>query len=67
MLNFTRPLALAALLLAGCATTGRQAAPAGGTGFIAFGDTGYSLDYLDPEDLTPPKSEAQFIADARAK
>ncbi len=61
-------LALAAtLLLAGCATTGQQAkAPPAGIGFLAFGDHGYSLDYLDVEDLAP-RSQADYVAAARAK
>jgi tartrate-resistant acid phosphatase type 5 len=35
--------------------------------FIAFGDTGYRLDYLDPEDVTPPLDEAAFIADQKKR
>lgn len=52
------------LLLAACAT--RPPAPPA-VQFLAFGDHGYSLDYLDPEDYTPPRTEAQFIAEARVK
>jgi tartrate-resistant acid phosphatase type 5 len=63
--------ALAALLLLGaCAAPGpgpqTTAAPPRTTAFIAFGDTGYRLDYLDAEDLTS-RSPAQFVAEARAK
>ncbi|MFZ4688912.1 MAG: hypothetical protein ACOYLS_06720 [Polymorphobacter sp.] len=58
-------------LLAGCAGVGADvrspAAPAGSVSFLAFGDTGYRLDYLDAEDVTPPRDEAAFIAEARAK
>jgi hypothetical protein len=63
------PLFVAAML-AGCAGQGtslRPAAPAGAISFLAFGDTGYRLDYLDPADVTPPRDEAAFIAEARAK
>lgn len=57
------------LALAGCA--GDQAiAPArrgpAAISFIAFGDSGYSIDYLDPEDLNPPLTRDQFIAKSRA-
>ncbi len=59
---------LATLLLAGCATTGQQAAAPqqGDIGFLAFGDHGYSLDYLDADDLAP-RSQADYVAAARAK
>ena len=64
-------VALTALLLAGCATTSNTgqgtAKPQVTTEFLAFGDHGYSLDYLDPEDLAPPKTAEQFVADAKAK
>lgn len=62
-------IALLSLLLAGCATdTTRPAVKteAPGVSFLAFGDSGYSLDYLDPEDVTPPRTREQFIAQARA-
>ncbi len=59
-----------ALLLAGCASVERGAAPAlappRSVSFLAFGDSGYSLDYLDPEDLNPALTRDQFIAKARA-
>ena len=62
----SRIVIVTAVLLAGCATT----QPVGGTpasiGFLAFGDHGYSLDYLDAEDLQP-RTEADYIAAARAK
>ncbi|MBA3878785.1 MAG: hypothetical protein C0500_03600 [Sphingobium sp.] len=68
-----KPLAASALLvlsLAGCASVERAAAPASAppssVSFLAFGDSGYSLDYLDPEDLNPPLTREQFIAKARA-
>ena len=67
------PLALAAFV-AGCAGQGqglgegvRRAAPAATISFLAFGDTGYRLDYLDADDVTPPRSAAQFSAESRAK
>ena len=48
-------LALAALALAGC--TGTQAATQPVAEFLAFGDSGYHYDYLEPDDgagiLTP--------------
>ena len=61
------------LLLAACATATRAPAPtafstvSAPVEFIAFGDTGYRTDYLDAEDLTPPLTEAQFAAAARAR
>lgn len=57
-----------ALLLAGCATnkSSEVAAAPGTIGFLAFGDHGYSLDYLDPEDLQP-RSQEQYVAEARVK
>lgn len=67
---FNRSLPLALLLLAGCATTTpapNTAQVPATTEFLAFGDHGYSLDYLDADDLTPPKTPAQFVADARTK
>jgi len=63
-------LPLLALSLGGCATTmpaTRTAKPPVTTEFLAFGDHGYSLDYLDPEDTTPAKTPEQFLADARKK
>ena len=61
-----RLLPLTGLLLGACATipVAQTAAP---IEFIAFGDTGYRLDYLDPEDLTPPLDEAQFTAEQKAR
>jgi 3',5'-cyclic AMP phosphodiesterase CpdA len=61
--------ALAAVVLgsAACTVPPRppQAAAASIT-FIAIGDTGYHLDYLDPEDYEPPLSQAEFLARERA-
>lgn len=57
------------LLLAGCATGAVRPvlkADAPSVSFLAFGDSGYSLDYLDPEDLSPPRTREQFVAQARA-
>ncbi len=60
----------ALLLVAGCATA---PAPVAGNaspsaiGFLAFGDHGYSLDYLDADDVAPPRTAEQFVAQARAK
>lgn len=60
-----RPSALvAALLLAGCATSTQKSAAS--IGFLAFGDHGYSLDYLDAKDLVP-RSREQYVAQARVK
>jgi len=66
--------AVLALLISGCATSQPGGAPVAsqgpgvpaGIGFLAFGDHGYSLDYLDPEDLLQ-RSRDQYIAEARAK
>lgn len=59
------PVLAATLLIAGCSTSQAVRAPAA-TGFLAFGDHGYSLAYLDPEDLVP-RSREQYVAQARAK
>jgi hypothetical protein len=68
-------LALACLLLGGCAQPDRAppapppaaAQAAGGDiGVLVFGDHGYHLDYLDAEDYQPPRSREQFIAAERA-
>jgi tartrate-resistant acid phosphatase type 5 len=59
------PVLAATLLVAGCSTSQAVRAPAA-TGFLAFGDHGYSLAYLDPEDLVP-RSREQYVAQARAK
>ncbi len=58
-----------ALALAGCASSvpAVKSASAPVTEFLAFGDHGYSLDYLDADDLKPAKSRDQYIADARAR
>jgi hypothetical protein len=62
----TRILSLGLVLaLAGCSTSQAARAPAA-TGFLAFGDHGYSLAYLDPGDREP-RSGDQFVAQARAK
>lgn len=65
-----RTSGLLALFLAGCASVERGVAPASpssrSVSFLAFGDSGYSLDYLDPEDLNPPLTRDQFVARARA-
>ena len=64
------PSAFVAMLLAGCASVERATPPVAATpqsvSFLAFGDSGYSLDYLDPEDLNPALTRDQFIAKARA-
>lgn len=54
------------LLLAGCATR-PGADSAQPIEFLAFGDTGYSLDYLDADDLTPPRTATEFAAKSRAQ
>ena len=59
------PVLATALLVAGCSTSQEARTPAA-TGFLAFGDHGYSLAYLDPEDLVP-RSREQYVAEARAK
>jgi hypothetical protein len=34
---------------------------------LVFGDSGYAYDYLEPDDLTPPLTAAEFEADWRAE
>lgn len=70
----TQALAMAALsllaLATGCTTGQRTAggtAPDAPIGFLAFGDHGYRLDYLDADDLSPPRTAEQYVAQARAK
>ncbi|WP_146909293.1 metallophosphoesterase [Arenimonas daejeonensis] len=66
-----RPLAAIALLalLAGCAGTGggqvagpEAEPPAQPFSLVLFGDHGYHLDYMDPEDIDPPRTLEQAIA-----
>ncbi|PZP91215.1 MAG: hypothetical protein DI587_36185 [Variovorax paradoxus] len=60
------PVLLLALALASCASGGPTApAPAAVFSFLAFGDHGYHLDYLEDEETTPPKTPAQFLAAER--
>lgn len=69
-MKLAHPVSIAALALASCATTGPATKNAGipaTAEFVAFGDHGYSLDYLDPEDRTQPRTPDQFIADAKKK
>lgn len=56
---------LPTLLLTACAST--PAAQTDRIEFLAFGDTGYSLDYLDAEDVSPPLDAAQFVAAQRTR
>ena len=66
-MNYARLPTLTLLALLGaCATIPVAQAPAP-IEFLAFGDTGYRLDYLDPEDVTPALDEAAFIAAQRAR
>ena len=60
-----------AVVLTGCAGPERAApvvssptaaAPAREIGILVFGDHGYHLDYLEPEDYEPPRTREQFIA-----
>lgn len=69
----TRVLPLAAsvllVLLAGCAGTGGDkpaaAEPARPFSLVLFGDHGYHLDYMDPEDIEPPRTREQAIGHER--
>ena len=67
-------LALALILLAGCARPERPASvdpppsaadSARDIGILVFGDHGYHLDYLEAEDYEPPRTREQFIAAER--
>lgn len=52
-------------VLAGCATPAAQRESAGQyapMSMLLFGDHGYDLDYLDEEDLEPPRTLEQAIA-----
>ena len=66
-----RPLLLAAVIaLAGCATPQIQAPPLSPAAprpmsLILFGDHGYDLDYLEPDDRNPPLSLEQAVAAER--
>jgi hypothetical protein len=61
-----------ALLLAGSAALSGCATPSDGgaqgyrpMSLLVFGDHGYHMDYLDPDDTTPPRTRDQFLAAER--
>ena len=58
-------LALCTAFASACSADEPNAAP---VSFLAFGDSGYHLDYLDADDVTPPfKSRAAFADRYRAE
>ena len=67
---FRKLFAASALCLSGC-VSGPAIEPGGGApapyGLLAFGDHGYDLDYLDPEERTTVLTRDQAIANQRAE